>query len=347
MQREQWETMMPDVPENVHTAVQKALDLLETEKKGMKTVKKGNRRKMAAIIILAATMIGTTAMAAGFAWHHKTAEEFHNPSEEIQQKTLEKGVASLPETSVSDNGVTVTAVQLLQDENRVYLMLEVKAEEAVIDGNTLFDTMVLSDGSGQTIFENVSAGFLADINGTLSREGYYVIDGLKNMDEGWNGNTLKLVLSDLSYYTYENSGEGMDMANQTPHCIKGNWEFEVSLKDVTSLSKTIPVDKKLEVRGVEVTVNYVKVSPLSVVISYSQSDIDKIDMVEDDTIWELFDISMKNKQGTLVQDGYGAISTAITQEGTHLTQIGLVNVLDVEEIGQIVWGDDVLVIDIP
>ncbi len=347
MQREQWETMMPDVPENVHAAVQKALDMLETEKKGMKTVKKGNRRKMAAMIILAATMIGTTAMAAGLTWHRKTAEEFHNPSGEIQQKTLEEGVAALPAASVADNGVTVTAVQLLQDENRVYLMLKVESEEAAIDGNTLFDTMMLSDGSNQEIFGNVSAYFLEDVNGTLSKEGYYVIDGLKNMDAGWNGEALKLILSDLSYYTYGKAEEGVDMANQTPHCIKGNWELEVSLKDVTSLSKTIPVDKKLEVRGVEVTVNYVRISPLSVVISYSQSDIDKIDMVEDDMLWELFDISMKNKQGALVQDGYGAISGVITQEGERLTQIGLLNVLDVEEIGQIVWGDDVLVMDVP
>lgn len=348
MREEKWEMEMPEVPDNVHKAVKRALDLLEAEQKEKVTSMKGriHKRKIAVATILAAAMIGTTALAAGLTWNDKTVEEFRNPSEELQQKTLEEGVAVLPEVSVTDNGITVTAVQLLQDENRVYLMLKVESEEAVIDGNTGFDGWELSDGSNENIFWNMGGSFITDETGEPAKEGYYVIDGLKGVDGGWNGDTLQLALSDLSYYTYENYDWSVGGGNQTPHRIEGNWNLELALQDVSSLSRTIPVNKELTLRGMPVTVNYIKVSPLSVVMSYSWSDIDRIEREEDNFFFELCDIRMKDKAGNVVQEGYGGISSMITEEGEYLIQMGLMDVLDVEEIGQILWGEENLVVDI-
>ena len=341
MQENKWEKEMPEIPDHVHNAVLCALDTLNTENvkgDGGHMMKHKSVRRAGLVAVLAAAMVGTTAFAAELIWNNKTVEEFHNPPMELQQKTVDNGVAVLPNVSVTDSGVTVTAVQMLQDENRVYIMLRVESEEAVIDGNSLFDRMELYDGENHNIFNNIGAQFIDEEDGKLTNDGYYVIDALKDSVTGWNGTTLEVALSGLSYYQYENGG-----AASGGKKIEGNWKLELALTDASALSKTVELGKDIHCGDVPVTVNYVKISPLSIVISYDAADVEKIKVAEDDFIPELLSAKLLDKQGNeLLKTGYGAMSSWNTEDGQYVVQMGLIGVVDMEQADQIELGGGTL-----
>lgn len=332
-----WQNEMPEIPENVHKAVLDALETINAEKEiiEMKNMS-GHRRKRKAFLVavIAAAMLGTTAFAAELLWNDKAAEQFNNPAEELQQKTFEDGVAALQYASATDKGITVTAIQTLQDEGRVYVLLKVESEETVIDGNTLFEGLELTaDNTDVYPFNSIGGGFVDQEDQLLTREGYYAIDAMKNPDAAWNGDTLHIALSDFSYYTY---GSGEQGGNH----IDGHWNLDISLTDASSLSRTIEVNRDFDYDGVAVTINYVKVSPLSVFISYDRADVDRVSIEEDGTP-QLFHFELLDKEGkSLMKHAeIGGISSNYTEDAVEIL-IGINGVVDMDNLGQILLGKD-------
>lgn len=333
-----WQKEMPEVPANVHEAVLDALETINTKKEidGVKNMSKHkSMRKAFLVAVLAAAMLGTTAFAAELLWNDKAAEQFNNPPEELQQKALENGVAELQYTSVTDQGITVTAVQSLQDESRVYVLLKVESKEPVIDGNSLFEGLELTaDGLDMhDLFVNMGGGFVDKEEQPLAKEGYYAIDAMKNPETVWNGDTLHIALSDFSFYTYE----GDDWGGKH---IDGKWNLDISLTDASSLSKTIEVNEDFDYNGVPVTINYVKVSPLSVFISYDRADMDRV-LLEEDGTPPLFYFELLDKDGkSLLENAEpGGISSKYTEDAIEVL-IGINGVVNMDDLGQIILGKD-------
>lgn len=333
-----WQKEMPEVPANVHEAVLDALETINTEKEidGVKQMSKHkSMRKAFLVAVLAAAMLGTTAFAAELLWNDKAAEQFNDPSEELQQKTLENGVAEMQYTSATDQGITVTAVQSLQDESRVYMLLKVESEEPVIDGNSLFEGLELTaDGLDMhDLFVNMGGGFVDKEEQLLTKEGYYAIDAMKNPETVWNGDMLHIALSDYSFYTYE----GDDWGGKH---IDGNWNLDISLTDASFLSKTIEVNEDFDYNGVPVTINYVKVSPLSVFISYDRADMDRVVRDQDETL-QLFSFELLDKEGkSLLENAeLGGISSKYTEDAIEVL-IGINGVVNMDDLGQIILGKD-------
>lgn len=333
-----WQKEMPEVPANVHEAVLDALETINTKKEidGVKNMSKHkSMRKAFLVAVLAAVMLGTTAFAAELLWNDKAAEQFNNPPEELQQKTLENGVAEMQYTSVTDQGITVTAVQSLQDESRVYVLLKVESEEPVIDGNSLFEGLELTaDGLDMhDLFVNMGGGFVDEEEQLLTKEGYYAIDAMKNPETVRNGDTLHIALSDFSFYTYE----GDDWGGKH---IDGKWNLDISLTDASSLSKTIEVNEDFDYNGVPITINYVKVSPLSVFISYDRADMDRV-LLEEDGTPQLFYIELLDKDGkSLLENAEpGGISSKYTEDAIEVL-IGINGVVNMDDLGQIILGKD-------
>ncbi|MDE5894258.1 MAG: DUF4179 domain-containing protein [Acetatifactor sp.] len=332
-----WQNEMPEIPGTVHKAVLDALETINTEKEiiEMKNMS-GHKRKRKAFLVavLAAAMLGTTAFAAELVWNGKAAEQFNNPPEELQQKTLEDGVAAMQYASATDKGITVTAVQTLQDEGRVYVLLKVESEEMVIDGNSLFEGLELTaDNPGAYPFNSIGGGFVDQEDQLLMREGYYAVDAMKNPDAAWNGDTLHIALSDFSYYTYGSGG-------QAGKHIDGQWNLDISLTDASSLSRTIEVDRDFDYDGVAVTINYVKVSPLSVFLSYDRADVDRVSIEEDGTT-QLFHFELLDKERRPLMEHVeiGGVSSKYTEDAVEIL-IGINGVVDMDNLGQILLGKD-------
>lgn len=332
-----WQNEMPEIPENVHKAVLDALETINTKKEiiEMKNMSgHGRKRKAFLVAVLAAAMLGTTAFAAELVWNGKAAEQFNNPPEELQQKTLEDGVAAMQYASATDKGITVTAVQTLQDEGRVYVLLKVETEEMVIDGNSLFEGLELTTGNPDAYpFNSIGGGFVDQEDQLLTREGYYAIDAMKAPDAAWNGDTLHVALSDFSYYTYGSS-------EQEGKHIDGHWNLDISLTDASSLSRTIEVDRDFDYDGAAVTINYVKVSPLSVFLSYDRADVDRVSVEEDGTP-QLFYFELLDKEGNPLIDNaeIGGVSSKYTEDAVEIL-IGINGVVDMDNLGQILLGKD-------
>lgn len=360
MNRMNWKKEMPEVPENVHMAVLDALENLnqaENSNRADKTesITRGIRRGRRAVVaaIVAATMLGTTALAAEFIWNNKAVEDWNFPSEDLQQDTIDNQVAILQNASVTDSGITITAVQTLQDKNRVYLLLKVEGEEAIIDGNSFFNTWNVHDGDGDMfkLFCNGTCNFLEREVGELKKEGYYVIDELKHSD--WNGDSLQINLGDFNYCTYENyhEVEGIGGVGVTPHRVDGNWDLEVQLADVSGLCKTIPVNTAADRFGIPITVQEVKLSPLSMEITYSY-DYDKTrDLSEEEQAnfsTPLLQIALYDQEGNIIETGVGAVSDGFSnrESGEWNMIAGLNSVIDVDAVDKIVFADGWLTVPV-
>lgn len=360
MNRMNWKKEMPEVPESVHMAVLDALENLEyaeSNKGNRKTVKitHGIRRgrRMLAAAIVAVTMLGTTALAAEFIWNNKAVEEWNFPSQDLQQDAIDNQVAILQNASVTNNGIKVTVVQTMQDRNRVYVLLKVEAAEEVIDGNSGFDGAVMHNGDGDifTIFCNTGCGFIDEVEGKLTKDGYLVIDGLKHYDAPWNGDSLHITLSDFRYYSYENydgeTGSGEKIANH----VEGTWELEVELADVSSLCKTIPVNMTSERFGVPVTIQDVKLSPLSMEINYRYNNDAIKDLSEEEQAnfsKMLLQIALYDKEGKIIEEGVGAVTGGFTNKEAGETNIiaGLNGVIDVDTVDKIIFGNEWLTVPV-
>ena len=106
-----------------------------------------------------AAMFGTTVAAAElFRWNEQAADYFNNPPQEVQNEMVAQGVAMEQSASATDQGITVTVKQTVQDDNRLYILLDVQCEEAVIDDNSFFDKWDVITKDTEA-FDNLGASF--------------------------------------------------------------------------------------------------------------------------------------------------------------------------------------------
>ena len=180
---QQIEKEFPKVPEKIHGMVLETLENLEENpsmKKGGNTMKIKKRRVIWAAAALAA-MFGTTVAAAElFTWNEQATDYFNDPPKEVQNEMVAQGVVMEQNDSVTDQGITVTVKQTVQDDNRLYILLDVQCEEALIDDNCGFDkwNVITKDPEA---FNNLGAYFAeSDPRGNMEKKtsrGYYEITG--------------------------------------------------------------------------------------------------------------------------------------------------------------------------
>lgn len=128
MKNRKWNREFPAVPQSVHQSVLDTLASLDVQE--AKKVKKKKMKKRTVILLAAAmvAVLGVTAAAAGvFQWHDR-AEEVFEAEPAVQEKLVMEEVAQPAYQTVSDSGLTVSAIQTIQDGNCFYALFEVAAE---------------------------------------------------------------------------------------------------------------------------------------------------------------------------------------------------------------------------
>lgn len=351
----QIEKEFPKVPEKIHGTVLETLENLEEEnpsmKKGGNTMKIKKRRVIFAAAALAA-MFGTTVAAAElFSWNEQAADYFNNPPEEVQNEMVAQGVVMEQNDSVTDQGITVTVKQTVQDDNRLYILLDVQSEEALIDDNCGFDkwNVVTKDTDA---FDNLGASFAEGTPVGKQEEktsrGYYEITGLKTYGREWNEDSITLDLGQFCYYTYE--GEGMG----TPHVIDGNWKLEIPLGEQTrAVTKVYEPGSQVMVSGMPVTVKRVEVSPISTVIVYDLEDVQNVINTayadeEDVLLYELELSGFRYDNGETVENGAGGGMSGYwdREAGEDIYKIGLSGMIEPEKVTAILLGEDMTAVEL-
>lgn len=342
MSKWNFEQEFPEIPASVHQTI---LDTLEDlDGKGeIRPMKKTKWFLLSAALI--ATFGLTVAAAELFNWHAKTVETFGEPAKEVQDTLTMEGVAKEQEISVTNNGITITAVQTMNDENVFYALLQVTAEEEIIDGSGYFgDSQLITQNSDA--FCNIGMTFQDMPIGELSKQGYYEIYALKNIWEEWQEDNITIYLGNYSYDVFNKPKEELtDFTDCTSHVVEGSWELVLPLGEIQT-DNTIKIEEPVQVdmQGVPITIEELILTPLAVKISYRLDDVEKLheevySSAEDVFLQELFISGYINKNGKEVECGFTGTSGG-RKDGKEVLLMGLSQAVDVHEIQTLLLGNE-------
>ncbi len=350
---EPWRT-----PDSCKNHIEQILETLPDTPVKEETMGNMLKKRTLILAVALAALVGTTAMASGlFRWNEKAAENFGNPAEEEQDAMTMEGLAREQQVSASDAGIIITAKQTVQDKNTLYILLDIQAEEAVIDGNGGFDRTAEDGTYGEPwliteqedAFGNVSMGFTPDTPAfeTLSDHGYYEISALKTIGREWSEKEVTVHFTEYNYYTYENG-------DTVPHTIRGNWTLTLPLGEDTMLEKRVcEPEQPVDICGASVHVKRVEISPLSLLLVFDMDDRDRLmEMLypnEEDVYLKETEVT-----GFLDQDGkeipirMGGMSGSYDFDNREvMIQIGLGNYVEAEQVSAVLLGEEKIPVPLP
>ena len=346
-----FEKEFPQVPTCVHQTVLETLESLNKKGK-VKHIRKSKWLIPAAA--LTATFGLTVAAAELIVWHPKAAETFGEPVKEVQDTLTMEGVAKEQEVSVTDNGITVTAVQTMNDENVFYALLLVTAESEIIDGSGYFGNPVPEIiTKNPDAFCNVGMGFTDTPIAEPSTQGYYEIYALKNIGEDWQEESITISLENYSYDVFNKPKEELtDFTDCTSKLIAGKWELTLTLGEIQT-DNTIKITEPVQVvmHGVPVTIEELTLTPLAIKITYSLADVEKLhrevySSEEDAYLQELFLSGFVDKNGKETECGFTGSSGRYTPDGKDILLMGLGQAVDVHEIQAILLGNEKVCVEL-
>lgn len=336
----------PQVPEKIHAIVMDTLENLQERdaaeiENGGRTMKIKKRRLIYAAAALAA-MFGTTVAAAElFLWNDKAVEYFDHPSQEVQNEMAVNNVAVEQTDFATDQGITVTAVQTVQDNNRVYILLDVETEDALIDSNSAFNiwNVITEDPEA---FNNLGAAFGEGTPAAREEkgcQGYYEINALKTIGREWNEDSIELELGEFIYYTYE---DDMEIA----HVVDGTWKLTIPLGEQTeAITRVCEAGDPVMIEGYPVTLKEVELSPISTVLIFDlDEELEMIKHVysdqEDVFVYELQLRGFVYDTGERIACGHNGISEHWDREaGTDIREIALSRIIQPDKVTAVLLGD--------
>lgn len=259
-----WKKAAPEVPEEFHMKFEETLEQIENKK--IIHHKKKSRKMMIRILATAAILcsLAVTTIVAGelFQWNDVLKKRL-NPSKEQQESLADQGYIKGIGQSQTQNGVTITLVNTVQDQNLLYALFKIETDDSIsmddttsfedglnikIDGTSTYDMDELGSrgaGAGLAYPEGIS-----DISPHLQ---YYEVSLSYNGDYDLSGKTVQMELKNLT--------QGGDKAEDGEVVAEGVWKFEWTLDEIRSMTK-LDVNRKCDFGGYEITVDAMELSPL-------------------------------------------------------------------------------------
>ncbi len=289
-----------ELPEIVLKKTNQAFEMIKQEdNRCMEKVNTKSRKlfKTQAAAVIAACITAVSSISAAAAIYHYWGRGMNGniqASKEQQQVLTEEGIAKVysedPDDlslAVTDSGVTIKPDTVVVDERFVYLSfcisgysVEDRAEpgfEAVsvyqgdnpedsnawVDMNGTMYNGIVPDENGAPVYEDGTSiesdedGSIichyTDSNGNME---YIIQVSVVDEKDSFLGKTMHIGFKNLGT---------LSKAEFTP-AVKGNWNFEITLPDVSS-SQTIEVGQKVE--GTDFTIENISISPVSIKVYYS------------------------------------------------------------------------------
>lgn len=322
-----WAHVFPEVPQQFHETVQRTLNTQILKKTGGKRVLK--KRFPVALAAVIAILTVTAAAVYLIQWNGKLAERFGADEQQQKQLAADGAVGSV-EQSVTENGLTVTAVQTLGDKNGIYLLFDVKAPEGI----TLSDTNVFEreginiEGIGTGL--NYSGGFLSNTDKTASSSGaanerYYELWLDNSKQEAWNGKKITLDFTNLQ----ADKGK-LDLYT----VVTGEWKLSWTLS-YSDQMQVLEMNKAYEVNGHEVLVKSLDLSPLSMTLDLGGDGLKQL--IDDSDLNQcgcLCTIALTLRDGTVLNVNGGCGESYTDTSYTCTARFG--KVLDVDQVTSLV-----------
>ena len=275
MLENKWNNIAPEVPQDFHEKFEETLRHIE---QADAVDKKYKRKKISGRLLIAAAVICTgmavtVAAKEFFKWNNYLVKRLE-PSEE-QQKTLQESTyIQNIDQSVTQNGVTVTLTDSIQDQGFLYAFFEVKTDDSIsMTDHTSFEEMTHFKIDGKEVYAEDDDRFGSLSTGVSQ-------DNLLNYDQ--DSAHSKYFTAGISYdsdYNLSNKTVEITLKNLTEEgdydktvITDGTWDFKWTLGTVKPPT-TLEVNRKCDFGGYEITVKKMEVTPLlwSLYLDYDEA----------------------------------------------------------------------------
>lgn len=338
MKHVNWNQEYPEVPETVHRSVLHALSVLDEQEQEGKKMKAVPKKRILILAAALAALIGTTAAAAGiFQWNERAGQVFEADEDTRNELTMNQMAEDVSQT-VTDQGLTITAIQTIQDKNRFYALFEVTAEDAgtQITPDCSLD-YTIDFGDREDPFCAMGWGFVSEFDQEVSNTRYFEIRGTKH-EQSDEELTMNLHFTGLRGEPAVKAGEGELL-------ISGTWDFSLNLRTSDMISHE--VEQEYELDGYQMQVKTVAFSPLSMTLVYDGADVRAMETGEGvhldqlDALTALYPTGVRYEDGTVVDEGLMfALSEGFGDgEETYELLLSFDKVVDPEQISALLIGD--------
>lgn len=342
MKHVDWNKEYPEVPDLVHQSVLDALSALEEQE-----VRKMKRIPKKRVILLAAALVvlaGTTAAASGiFRWNERAGQIFEADEDTRNELTMSQLAQDMSSQFVSDQGLTVTAIQTIQDRNRFYALFEVTAEDP--DMKITSDCMMeytMDFGGKEDPFGALSWGFVSEADQVISNTRYFEIDGVKNKE--FDENLI------MNIHFTNLLGEPSGKSGEKNVLISGNWDFTLNIRTSDMISHEI--NREYQLDGYSMHILSVSFSPLSMEIVYDGKDVrtmeagKEIRLDQMDELTALYPTGVRYADGTIIDEGLMLPLLEGFRNGEE--SYGLIlpfdKVIDPEQVEAFLIGDESVIV---
>ena len=275
MLENKWNNIAPEVPQDFHDKFEETLRQIE---QADPVDKKYKRKRISGRLLIAAAVICTgmavtVAAKEFFKWNDYLVKRL-DPSEEQQETLQESTYIQNIDQSVTQNGVTVTLTDSVQDQGFLYAFFEVKTDDNIsMTDNTSFEGMTHFKIDGKEVYAEDDDRFGSLSTGVSQ-------DDLLNYDQ--NSAHSKYFTAWISYdsdYDLSNKTVEITLKNLTEEgeddkavITDGTWGFKWTLGTVNPPT-TLEVNRKCDFGGYEITVKKMEVTPLlwSLYLDYDES----------------------------------------------------------------------------
>ena len=275
MLENKWKDIAPEVPYDFHEKFEETLQQIDEADVAGKRYKRKKIRGRVLIVaaVICAAMAVTVAAKEFFKWNDYLVKRL-DPSEEQQETLQESTYIQNIDQSVTQNGVTVTLTDSVQDQGFLYVFFEVKTEDSIsMTDHTSFEEMTHFKIDGKEVYA-VDDNRFGSFNTGVGQ------DVLLKTDQ--NSTHLKYFNACISYdgdYDLSNKTVEITLKNLTEEgdydttvITDGTWDFKWTLGAVKP-STTLEVNRKCDFGGYEITVKEMEVTPLlwSLYLDYDEA----------------------------------------------------------------------------
>ena len=311
--------------ERTEALLARTLMKLQKERK-----KQMNIRKKVSLLLLAGIIaIGAVSAGAGaYLRMDGRLIDFLKPASDAQLEQLQPAGTAIGR-QVTVNDYTVDVKESIGDNYQIYVLFDVIAPE----GTTLDHEQYRFDAVRLWSEKNKSMGYSVDMlqdDQPADNKVSMVLEA--NCDRSFTKDRVRLDLENLVYYDPETMEDVV--------VEEGLWqvEFDLEYKDI---SKTLKVNKPIQIFGGEATLRSVSISPLSVTAEVKGPAVRKYDdqLPEDDG---LEDIRIQLRDGTVVEprtSSSGSRYFTMQQTCTFDRMIDLEQIQSIQVFGETIESD--------
>lgn len=296
------------------------------------------KKKYAVLAMTAVLAVGTVSVYAAYInWSQGLKEELQITQEQ-QESLQENGMAAFADASVTDAGITVSALQSITDNYYTYLSFKVEGYHledgkqpdfenvsVTVDGKqdfssgSSFYSGIVSDNDGMAVYADGSALETTEDGKIIE---HYV------MDDGSMEYHMVLAKGDEKGYfigkklhvEFENLGTVAKAEYFSD--ITGKWELDMTLGGADT-STIIQTGEQLGDTGL--TLTSVELSPISIRAAYDGTAVDQeaeIPMIT----------GLVFRDGTRIEGIYGGPGSEVTEGSQHITSFALDRVINPDQV---------------